>query len=242
MVICYRSNGKLWQLLKLLLQRPNILISIYRDKRLEGGISYERVKEVQINFIPSTNDGVGPPHFARKEEFYKQKHSGSLKLRRVWKGRAQGIFGGLNEPFCLTLALVQFISMFREIEAGLEAFVSWPPDPSLVSPTNFAEQTTVLRLPGPATCATGTSWHSYKWLLGVLGTYPSLLPLHFFFLIQLQLSALSAYSLSLNIKFKSLYPTEGKNIDFLVVLTLNYLCSFISFACKKILRNYALWI
>lgn len=61
MVTCYRSNGELWQLLKLLLQkRPNILISMNRDRRLEGGNSDERVKKVQINFSPSTNDGMSP--------------------------------------------------------------------------------------------------------------------------------------------------------------------------------------
>jgi len=31
-----------------------------RDRRPEGGNSDERVKEVQINFSPSTNDGMSP--------------------------------------------------------------------------------------------------------------------------------------------------------------------------------------
>lgn len=61
-----------------------------RDRRLEGGNSDERMKKVQINFSPSTNDGM------RKEESYKQKGSRSLKLRRVCKGRAEDIFGRLN--------------------------------------------------------------------------------------------------------------------------------------------------
>ena len=119
--------------------------------------------------------------FQEKKSFISRNILDHWSWEEVEKGGLKASLVGLMNHFFLTLALVQFIYMFRQIETGLEGFVSRPPDPSLASPTSFAGQATVLRLSGPATCATGTSWHSYKWLLGVLGTYPSLLPLHFFF-------------------------------------------------------------